>query len=76
LIAGLQGHTLGYDLAFRYRQPSPWPWLPDAHPDLVGPRSIRNTGLQGSAFRVGETGVFSILRSVNPTIEIFRRQAR
>ena len=28
LIAGLQSGRLGYRLVFRYRHPSPWPWLP------------------------------------------------
>jgi hypothetical protein len=59
LIAGLQHETLGYRLAFRWRTPSPWPWLPGGHPDLVGPR------LQGP--------VLSFLRDINPTIEIYER---
>jgi hypothetical protein len=60
LVAGLQHETLGYHLAFRYRAPSPWPWLPGAHRDLVGPRLERS--------------VLSILRSINPTIEIYARE--
>jgi hypothetical protein len=56
---GLQNGTLGYRLAFRFRRPSPWPWLPGGHPDLVGRRE--------------ETRVFSVLRNINPTIEVFER---
>jgi hypothetical protein len=59
LISGLQHESLGYRLAFRYRRSSPWPWLPAGHPDLVGPRT--------------ETLVFSVLRNINPTIEVFER---
>ena len=59
LIAGLQGGTLGYELAFRYRQPFPWPWLPDAHRDLIGPRT--------------EQAPTSALRHINPTFEVFKR---
>jgi fibro-slime domain-containing protein len=62
LIAGLQQQTLGYRLVFRYRSPAPWPWLPAAHPDLVGPRL--------------EPQVFSVLRDINPTIEIYARAPR
>jgi hypothetical protein len=58
-IAGLQDGTLGYRLVGRFRRESPWPWLPGGHPDLVGARQ--------------ETVVFSTLRNINPTIEIFRR---
>jgi len=61
LIAGLTNHTLGYTLAYRGRTPSPWPWLPGAHPDLVGPRL--------------DVPVLSTLRNINPTIEIFERDA-
>jgi hypothetical protein len=59
LIAGLHDGSLGYRLVFRYRRPSPWPWLPGAHPDLVGQRT--------------ETIVFSTLRNINPAIEVFER---
>jgi hypothetical protein len=61
LVVGVQRGSLGYRLAFRCRQPAPWPWLPGAHPDLVGPRE--------------ETVVFSTLRNINPTIEVFRSEA-
>jgi hypothetical protein len=61
LIAGLQQHRLGYQLAFRFRREAPWRWLPGAHPDLVGARQ--------------ETLVFSTLRDINPTIEIFQRES-
>lgn len=59
LVAGLQDSTLGYVLSFRYRSPAPWPWLPGAHRDLVGARRDRL--------------VFSTLRDINPTIEIYQR---
>jgi hypothetical protein len=58
LVSGLRDETLGYRLAFRYRAPAPWPWLPGADPDLVG----RRLG----------TSV-SFLRAINPTMEIFQR---
>ena len=60
LIAGLQGGTIGYRRVETFRRGSPWPWLPGAHPDLVGPRR--------------ESLVFSTLRNINPTIEIFARE--
>jgi hypothetical protein len=56
---GLRDGTLGYRLVLRYRRGSPWPWLPGGHPDLVGPRE--------------DTQVFSMLRNVDPTIEVYRR---
>jgi len=59
LIRGLQQQTLGYRLAFRYRTPSPWPWLPGADPDLVGARL--------------EPQSLSTLRDINPTMEIYER---
>jgi hypothetical protein len=59
LIGGLQQGTLGYRLVGRFRRDSPWSWLPGAHPDLVGSRR--------------ETPVFSTLRNINPTIDVFRR---
>ena len=59
LIGGVQDGALGYRLVGRFRRSSPWPWLPGAHPDLVGPRQ--------------ETPVYSTLRNINPTIDIFRR---
>jgi hypothetical protein len=59
LIDGVQDGALGYRLVGRFRRSSPWPWLPGAHPDLVGTRQ--------------ETPVFSTLRNINPTIDIFRR---
>lgn len=60
LIAGLQHETLGYRLVFRYRAPAPWPWLPFQDADLVGPRL--------------DTQVYSVLRDINPTIEIYGRE--
>ena len=62
LIAGLRQETLGYTLALRYRAPAPWPWLPGAHPDLVGPRL--------------EAGVVSAFRDINPTFEVYERSER
>jgi hypothetical protein len=61
LIAGLRQHTLGYSLAYRVRTPSPWPWLPGGHRDLVGPR-LNPIGL-------------STLRNINPTMEVYERDA-
>jgi hypothetical protein len=58
LIEGLQRGTLGYSLAFRYRTPAPWPWLPAAHPDLVGPR-----------LKIP----YSFLSDINPETEIYER---
>jgi hypothetical protein len=60
MIAGLERGTVGYRLVGRFRRASPWPWLPGGHPDLVGERQ--------------ETIVFSTLRNINPTIEIFQRE--
>src|SRR5262249_50245951 len=57
LIAGLEHGTLGYRLLRGSPTSSPWPWLPGGHPDLVGDRT--------------ETPVFSTLRNVNPTIDVF-----
>jgi hypothetical protein len=62
LIAGLGNGTLGYRRVLTVRRESPWPWLIGAHPDLTGPRL--------------ETRVFSILRNINPTIEIFQREGK
>ena len=59
MVAGLESQTLGYQLVFRYRSPPPWNWLPWPHRDLVGPRL--------------DMPVVSILRDVNPTMEIFQR---
>ena len=59
LIAGLEHHALGYRLAFRYRSSSPWPWLPDAHPALVGARH--------------DVPVVSFLQFINPEIDIYAR---
>jgi hypothetical protein len=61
MIASLQAGSAGYDLVFRFRQPSPWPWLPAAHPDLVGPRT--------------EKLITSALRHINPSYEVFKRQS-
>jgi len=60
MIAALQHHTAGYRRVGLFRHRAPWPWLPSGHPDLVGARD--------------ETVVFSTLRNINPTIEIFQRE--
>ncbi len=59
LIAGLQNGDLGYSLAFRYREPAPWPWLPGSPRDLVGGRK--------------ERPITSVLRHINPWYEVFSR---
>ena len=59
MIAGLEQGRLGYRRVAMFRRPSPWPWLPAGHPDLVGARQ--------------EKVVFSTLRNINPTIAIFQR---
>jgi hypothetical protein len=62
LVRGLETGTLGYVARFRYRTPAPWPWLPEGHPQLVGPRR--------------DTVVFSILRNINPErVALERRPA-
>lgn len=62
LMTGVQDGRLGYKLVGRFRRPSPWPWLPAMHPDLVGSRQ--------------DALVFTTLRNINPTIEIFEREQR
>ena len=59
MIAGLEHEGLGYRRVATFRRPSPWPWLPGGHPDLVGARQ--------------EKVVFSTLRNINPTIAIFQK---
>jgi hypothetical protein len=71
LIAALQRGEAGYELAIRVRTPSPWPWLPDAHPDLVGQRAAPAEG--APPFDVARYGFFVILRNVAPEIVVFRR---
>jgi hypothetical protein len=73
LIAGLEHETLGYHLTARVRQNAPWPWLPGAHPDLVGAREANSDPLETNPFRIASAGAFTILRDINPTIEIFER---
>ncbi len=73
LIAALEQERLDYRLVLRYRRPSPWPWLPDGNPDLVGPRVTNNNAGETDQFRIAKTGTFTILRDVNPTIEVFER---
>jgi hypothetical protein len=62
LIHALQDGTLGYRLVLRCRTPTPWPWLPAGHPDLVGARL--------------EPKAFSTLRDINPTIDVYERIAK
>src|SRR5439155_6353261 len=59
LIFGLEGETAGYGAAYRLRRIPPWPWLPGAHPALAPVR------LENEVFWA------SILRDINPTIEVF-----
>jgi hypothetical protein len=59
LITGLQSGQLGYNLAFRFRQPSPWPWLPGQPQELVGDRKQRP--------------ITSVLRHINPWYEVFTK---
>lgn len=59
LVAGLQNGTAGYSLVFRYRAPSPRPWLPGAPRDLVGDRK--------------ERPITSVLRHINPWYEVFKK---
>jgi len=61
LVRGLQQETLGYRLAMRFRTPPPWPWLPGGDADLVGSRR--------------DAQVYSTLRDINPTIEVYERVA-
>ncbi len=58
-VQQLQREDAGYRLALRYRSPSPWPWLPSPHPDLAGPRL--------------DAPVLSVLRFINPTMEVYAR---
>jgi hypothetical protein len=60
LIEGLQKEDVGYHRVAHFRRAAPWPWLPAGHPDLVGSRQ--------------EAVVFSVLRDINPTIEIYERR--
>jgi hypothetical protein len=60
LVNSLQRESIGYVLAARFRSAAPWPWLPWGHPDLVGPRL--------------QLPVVSVLRNINPAIEIYRRK--
>jgi hypothetical protein len=62
LIAGLERQTLGYRRVARFRQRSMFAWLPGAHRDLVGPRL--------------ESAVFSTLRHIDPTIDVYLRSDR
>ena len=60
MLARLRSDRSNYRLALRARSPSPWPWLPGAHRDLVGDRLDRVP--------------LSFLRNINPTIEVFERR--
>jgi hypothetical protein len=62
LASAVQSGQLGYHLRLRYRRKTPLSLLPWPHPDLVGDRR--------------DAPVFSILRNVNPTIEVYEAQER
>jgi hypothetical protein len=59
LVAGLERGQFGYTLAFRFRQPGPWPWLPGQAQELVGDRK--------------ERPITSVLRHINPLYEVFSK---
>src|SRR5581483_4044889 len=59
LLTGLEREALGYRRLVRFRTRGPWFRLPGGHPDLIGPRT--------------DTPVTSVLRDINPTIDVFRR---
>jgi hypothetical protein len=59
LIAGLQNGRFGYSLAFRFRRPGPWPWLPGQSQELIGDRK--------------ERPITSVLRHINPWYEVFSK---
>jgi hypothetical protein len=61
LNAALRGGAFGYHLVARFRNGSPWTWLPGGHPDLVGPRL--------------DPLALSSLRNIDPTIEIYQYDA-
>ncbi len=63
LIDALHSGQAGYVLVARVRCASPW-WLPDGHPELVGPRPVEPGGYADS-----------VLRDINPTLEIYARAA-
>jgi len=65
LIDGLQTGTAGYALIARVRCPLPWSWLPGLHAELVGPRPIAPGG-----------NAVSVLRDINPTLEVYARGGR
>ena len=60
LMAAVRSGRSNYRLVLSARTPSPWPWLPAGHQDLIGPR----LGAESRSF----------LRNINPTIEVFARQ--
>jgi hypothetical protein len=57
MMFALQNDTAGYTLVRRFREPLPWAWLPGMHRDLTGPRRERI--------------VFTTVRNINPTIEVY-----
>jgi hypothetical protein len=57
MMQRLERGTAGYTLVARFRAPLPWGWLPGLHRDLTGPRR--------------ERVVFTTVRNINPTIEVF-----
>jgi 4-amino-4-deoxy-L-arabinose transferase-like glycosyltransferase len=57
MMQRLEQGTAGYTLVARFREPLPWVWLPGMHRDLTGTRRERI--------------VFTTVRNINPTIEVF-----
>jgi hypothetical protein len=62
MIQQLEHGTAGYTLVARFREPLPWGWLPGLHRDLTGLRR--------------ERVVFTTVRNINPTIEVFAADAK
>jgi hypothetical protein len=58
MVVALEQHKIGYTKVLTARTPSPWPWLPDAHPALTGDRL--------------DAVFVSNLLYINPTIEVFQ----
>ena len=74
LVSSLEHESAGYRLAASFRHPSPWPWLPAAHPDLVGrspehrraERAARHQSDDGN-FRAGRIGEVRCLSASSRT---------
>jgi hypothetical protein len=59
MLAALQDGSLGYSPVLDYRAPTPWGWLPGAHPQLAGPRL--------------QDGASSSLDDINPRFLVLKR---